>query len=167
MKKMKTKYLFTLLLIWLAISIMAKSYPFIIKHSYHIQVVRVAQQGNKYYKVWGEGSSVKKAIAQAMQDAVAASIFTGVPGTESAMSVPPICGSQNVYHEQKKYFDEFFKSGQFLQYVQNVNSGYPSGENNVKIGTGRRVALYVIVRYDALRKKLEEDGIIKGLNDYF
>ena len=145
----------------------AKSYPFKIRHSYAVEVVRVAQQGYKYYKVWGEAGSVNKAMEQAMQDAVAASLFLGVEGNEHASSVPAICGSVKAYEEHKEYFDFFFKKGEFLQYVKNVNSQYPSGENNVRTSKGHRVALYVIVSYDALRLKMENDGIIKGLKSYF
>ena len=145
----------------------AKSYQFDVKHPYNVQVVRVAQQGTKFYKVWSEASSVDKAIIGALQDAIAASLFTGIQGNENVGSVPPICGSFKVYENNRDYFDKFFKKGEFLQYVSNVNSQYPSGENNVRTSKGHRVSLYVQVQYDALRRKLEIDGIIKGINDYF
>lgn len=32
-----------------------------------------------------------------------------------------------------------------MNYVQNANSGYPTGENNVKTSQGRKVGLYVVV----------------------
>ena len=158
----------------IALPIWGKSYPFKIRHSYNVQVVHydligdiVAQKGNKFYKVWSEAGSVNKAIEQALQDAVAASLFTGVQASQSANSVPALCGSFEAYEKYREYFDKFFKKGEFLQYVTNVNSQYPSGENNVRTSKGHRVGLYVTVRYDALRKKLEQDGIIKGLNNYF
>lgn len=34
------------------ISVHAKSYPFDMTHSYEVQIVRVAQQGTKFLKVW-------------------------------------------------------------------------------------------------------------------
>lgn len=156
-----------ILLLAVASLVMGKSYPFNIRNSYDVQVVRVAQQGTKFYKVWAEAGSVKNAMDLALQDAVAASLFVGVRGTENALSVPALCGSVKAYEANREYFDRFFKKGEFLEYVSNVNSQYPSGENNVRTGKGHRVGLYVVVRYDALRKKLEQDGIIKGLNDYF
>ena len=54
-----------------------------------------------------------------------------------------------------------------MNYVQNANSGYPTGEHNVKTSQGRKVGLYVVVMYDNLRKRLEDEGIIKALNSYF
>ncbi len=161
------KILSTVFLLTFIMTLSGKTYPFNIRHSYQIQVVRVAQQGTKFYKVWGESTSVDKAIDQALQNAVAASLFTGVPGNESTGSVPAICGSVDVYEMYQEYFDHFFKKGEFLQYVNNVNSQYPSGENNVRTKKGHRVGLFVQVKYDALRIKLEKDGIIKSLNDYF
>lgn len=150
-----------------SMSIHARKYPFDMEHAYEIEVVRVDKQGYKFCKVWGVARSVDKAMIQAMQDAVAASLFTGIVGNEHAGSIPAICGSRELYKENQKYFDVFFKSGEFLQYVRNVNSNYPSGENNVKYKGKRKVALYVQIKYDALRKKMENDGIIKSLDDYF
>lgn len=148
-------------------AILAKSYHFDIKHSYEVKIVRVAQQGTKYLKVWGVASSPDKAIDQAKQDAVAACIFTGVEGNEIAGKIPALVSSTDVYNQYKSFFDTFFKKGEFLMYVKNVNSKYPFGEDNIKTSKGRKVGIYVIVMYDDLRKLLEEKGIVKKLNNYF
>jgi hypothetical protein len=145
----------------------ARKYPFDMEHSYEVKMVRVADKGYKFIKVWGTAGSIKKAMDRALQDAVAACIFTGVPGKPEVSAVPPICSSSATYEQNKKYFDTFFKKGVFMQFVKNVNSNYPSGENNIKVKGGRKVCLYVLVNYDALRKKLENDNIIKSLDNYF
>ena len=145
----------------------AKRYPFDMKHSYHVQIVRVAQQGTKFLKAWGVAGSPDKAIVRAMQDAVAACIFTGVSGNDIAGKIPPLVNSFDVYEQHKVFFDTFFKKGQFLHYVKNVNAGYPFGEDNVQTSKGRKVGIYVVVMYDELRKLLENEGIVKRLNDYF
>ena len=145
----------------------AKSYPFDMNHPYEVQIVRVAEQGTKFLKVFGIAGSVEKAIDRAMQDAVAACIFAGVPGNDISGRIAPLCESIEIYESNKQYFDTFFKKGEFLNYVKNVNSGFPSGENNVSTSKGRKVGLFVQVMYDNLRKKLEQDGIIKSLDSYF
>ena len=155
------------LLLFAALNVVGRSYPFKITSSYQVELVRVAPKGLKYYKAWGEGSSVNKAMEIAMQNAVAASVFTGVRGNEHAGSVPPLCESPSAYHDHKNYFDSFFKKGDFLLYVENVNSQYPSGDDNLRSSKGHKVAVYVVVKYDDLRKKLEQDGIIKSLDSYF
>lgn len=152
----------TLLIAMMAIcmlSIHAKSYPFDMTHSYEVQIVRVAQQGSKFLKAWG--------IDRAMQDAVAACIFTGVEGNEIAGKIPALVPSKEAYEQHKQFFDTFFKKGEFLQYVKNANTGYPTGENNIKTDKGRKVGIYVVVMYDNLRKRLEDEGIVKKLNSYF
>ena len=54
-----------------------------------------------------------------------------------------------------------------MNYVKNVNSNYPTGENNIKTSKGRKVGIHVVVMYDNLRKRLEKEGIVKKLNSYF
>lgn len=39
--------------------------------------------------------------------------------------------------------------------------------NNIKTDKGRKVGIYVVVMYDNLRKRLEDEGIVKKLNSYF
>lgn len=145
----------------------ARKYPFDMDHPYEVQMVRVANQGYKFIKVAGVAKSVDKAMDRAMQDAVAACVFVGVPGAPGVGSVPALCGGTDAYEKHKTYFDDFFKNGEFMHYVKNVNSNYPSGENNIKVDRGRKVCIYVLVNYDALRKKLENDKIIKSLDGYF
>ena len=149
------------------LSIHAKSYPFDMTHSYEVQIVRVAQQGSKFLKAWGIAGSPDKAIDRAMQDAVAACIFTGVEGNEIAGKIPALVPSKEAYEQHKQFFDTFFKKGEFLQYVKNANTGSPTGENNIKTDKGRKVGIYVVVMYDNLRKRLEDEGIVKKLNSYF
>ena len=148
-------------------AILAKSYHFDIIHSYEVKIVRVAQQGTKYLKAWGVASSPDKAIDQAKQDAVAACIFTGVEGNEIAGKIPALVSSTDVYNQHKSFFDKFFKKGEFMIYVKNVNSEYPFGEDNIKTSKGRKVGIYVVVMYDKLRQLLEEEGIVKKLDSYF
>ena len=164
---MKKITLMIVLLTMCMLSINAKSYPVDMAHSYEVQIVRVAQQGTKFLKVWGTASSPDKAIDRAMQDAVAACIFTGVEGNEIAGKIPALVPNKDAYEQHKQFFDNFFKKGEFLQFVKNANTGYPTGENNIKTDKGRKVGIYVVVMYDNLRKLLEEERIIKKLNSYF
>ncbi len=164
---MKKIAVFTLLIVMFSLSIQAKKYPFNLNHNYEVQVIRVAQQGTKFLKVWGVAGSPDKAIDQAMQDAVAACIFTGVEGNLSCGNIPALTSGKTVYEQHKQFFDDFFKKGEFLQYVKNANSGYPTGENNIQTNNGRKVGLYVVVMYDNLRKRLEEASIIKKISDFF
>lgn len=145
----------------------AKSYKFDMNHSYEVKIVRVAQQGTKFLKVWGIAGSADKAITQAMQDAVAACIFTGIEGNEIAGKIPPLTSGRDAYEQHKEFFDTFFKKGEFLNFVKNANTGYPTGENNIATSDGRKVGVFVIVMYDNLRTRLENEGIVKKMGSYF
>lgn len=72
---MKRIVFLAVFMIMAMISVHAKSYPFDMTHSYEVQIVRVAQQGTKFLKVWGIAGSPNKAMDRAMQDAVAACIL--------------------------------------------------------------------------------------------
>ena len=159
--------IFTLIILMSNISLEAKKYKFNINEPYEIEIVRVGKKGEKYLCVTGVAGSVDKAMDKALQNAVAACIFTGIEGNVHAGRIPAICDSIGAYNQNKKYFDTFFKKGEFMNYVKNINSGYPSGANNVRVGLKRKVKLWVIVYYDALRAKMEEDGLVKSLDVYF
>ena len=149
----------------------AKKYPFDMEHSYSVQQIRVAQDQSRFLKVFAVAGNADKAITQALQDAVACCIFQGLPAAESttghnATAVPALCpGGVNDYQAHKEYFDRFFTEGDFLQYVENSNTRYPSGENNLKVKGGRRVGVYVQLKVKQLRQRLEQDGIIKSLDN--
>ena len=119
---MKRKLLLMALIAMNFVAAEAKRYKFNMTHSYEVAIVRVAQEGTKYLKVWGVASSPDKAIDQAMQDAVAACIFTGIEGNQIAGKVPPLTSGKDSYELHKDFFDKFFKKGEFMNYVKNVNS---------------------------------------------
>ena len=149
----------------------AKGYPFDMKHTYNVQQIRVAQDQSRFLKVFAVASNADKAITQALQDAVACCIFQGIAAVESsvghnAVGVPPLCpGGIKDYEANKEYFDSFFKNGDFLLYVVNSNTLYPTGENNLRVKGGRRVGIYVQLKVKQLRQRLEQDGIIKSLDN--
>lgn len=64
------------------------------------------------------------------------------------------------------FFDSFFADGgDYARYVSVANS---SGAGNVvKMGKEYKVAVYVTVQYSELRKRLEDEGIIKSLGSIF
>lgn len=143
-----------------SLNVNAKKYPFDRNHPYNVSIIRVGQAGTKYLKAYGIASNADKAIDQAMQDAVAACVFEGIPGNEKADKIEPICkNGADAYIKHKDYFNNFFTNGDFLHYVKNTNSMYPTGENNVSVSGGRRVGINVEVMFDELRKRLENDKI--------
>lgn len=138
------------------------------QYNYEIEPVGVGQDGTKVFKVWGYGKDVNEAVMHAKADAVAACIFKGLPGGAGSAPTPAICTEPNIEVTKSDYFEKFFAvGGKYLQYIALTNDGDPSGEDRLKIKKGYKVAIYVQVMYDALRKQLEADGIARKLDSGF
>ena len=138
------------------------------QYNYEIEPVGVGQDGTKVFKVWGYGKKVEDAVMNAKEAAVAACIFKGLPGGQGSAPTPPICSEPNAEVKHEQYFDNFFTvGGKYLQFIALTNDGDPAGEDRLKIKKGYKVAIYVQVMYDALRKQLEADGIARRLDSGF
>ncbi|QKG79082.1 hypothetical protein [Tenuifilum thalassicum] len=138
------------------------------QYNYEIEPVGVGQDGTKVFKVWGYGKKVNDAVMNAKQAAVAACIFKGLPGGAGSAPTPPICSQPNAEQIHADYFEKFFEvGGKYLQFIALTNDGEPAGADRIKMRKGYKVAIYVQVMYDALRKQLENDGIARRLDAGF
>lgn len=137
-------------------------------NNYEVSTVQVGQDGTKLLKVWGFGKKVDKAIIQAKKNAVHACIFRGIPGNDKAGNTPAICKDPNALENNLDYFYDFFETGgAYIQFVNLTTDGMPSGQDRREVKGGYKVAIYVQVMYDNLKKKLEADGIVKSLRTGF
>jgi len=138
------------------------------QYNYEVEPVGVGQDGTKVFKVWGYGKEKKDAIMNAKEASVAACIFKGLPGGAGSAPTPAICSEPNAEVTHADYFENFFKvGGKYLQYIALSNDADPAGDDCIKIKKGYKVAIYVQVMYDALRKQLEADGIARKLDSGF
>lgn len=136
--------------------------------NYEITTERVAVDGTKFVKVWGFGKTVDKAVMNAKRNAVHACIFRGLPGAATANPTPAILKDPDAYVMNQEYFDAFFEAGgAYLAYINMTTDGVPSGQDRRKVKGGYKVAIYVQVMYDNLRRKLENDGLARSLNSFF
>jgi len=137
-------------------------------YNYEVQISGVGQVGTKVMKVWGYGKRVEDAIIEAKMNAVASAIFKGIPGGQGAAATPAILTDPNASEKHADYFETFFSpGGKYLQFITMTTDGMPSGQDRLKMKTGYKVAIYVQVMYDALRKQLETDGIARRLDAGF
>ncbi|MBD5232431.1 MAG: hypothetical protein HDS66_09840 [Bacteroidales bacterium] len=140
-------------------------------HSLEVYTTGQGKNRTQLIKAWAVAKSADKAIVQAKMDAVTAALFTGIGFDESThgmgvSNLQPLVNEEQ-YRENESLFKEFFKKGTFLNYVREVNSSYPSGQNNLSVPGGRRVGINLVVDYPALRKWLEDNGVSKGLGGHF
>lgn len=137
----------------------AKKYKFQLEDHYQIEQVRGSTSERLLIKAWATASNAKKAIEKAKQDAIAATIFGG------SNAITPILRHVESFDEHRDYFEEFFTKGEYLNYVEEINSAFPTGENNIQTPEGRRVGILLIVYSSQLREKLEQDGIAVKMSD--
>ncbi len=131
--------------------------------SYEVTVVGIGTDGTKLLKVWGYDKKADLAKIDAKKNAVAACLFKGAVGSREKV-VKPIIPDPNQAEAHAAYFEKFFETGgQYLQYVGITNDA--TGRDIVKMKKGYKVGVVVSVNYDALRKEMERQGIVKSLSN--
>ena len=152
------------------LSVAKKKYKFTFTPPFDIEQVRVAEKGTKFVKSWAVDKNADKAIIKAKQNVVAAALFTGIAPNNvmGCGAVPPLCPEgPDAYMAHKDYFDKIFVEGEFFNYAIDVNSTYPTGQNNIQTPEGRRVGVMIQLLYDELRERLIQDNIIKSMGSQF
>ena len=138
----------------------AKSYKFKIGTQTEVSMTRSASAGKKMVKVVACAGSTDKAIDKAMVDAVAAITFYGISNHQTMENVPSILvDGVEQYKSNKKFFDKFFKKGDFTAYVSRVNSTYPKGTDNVKTSKGQKVSILLIIDWKGLEEFYRTNGL--------
>lgn len=120
-------------------------------------------------KVWSYGKREKLTRRECIKNAVHGIIFKGYAASSMRAEdrgKAALCPGGYDTHEE--YFDKFFSSGDYLQYVQESNNGELMATDVIKIASREyKVGMVVVVNTEALRKRLEQDGIIKRLDFLF
>ncbi len=133
------------------------------QYRYDIEYVKNAGDGMSMVKVWSYDRSAKIAEEKCRANAVHAVIFKGYSGQGAVQ--PALVKSATGYSDNKDFFDNFFKSGDYLRYISAVVDG--SVETR-KIKSGEyKVASTIVVNVKMLRKHLEQAGIIRSLTSGF
>ena len=104
-------------------------------------------------------------IKQASHKAI---IFKGFTGTLSVPGQKALTSNVNLEEEKVEFFKPFFADGgKYMKFVSTSNDGAVAAEDRMKIGKEFKVGVIVSVNVAALRKDLEDAGIIKSLNSGF
>lgn len=135
-------------------------------YNYEHTCVGTGEDGLNVLKVFSYGKTVAEAIEKSKQNAVHAVLFKGINCAGGRVQ-PPLTKNDDA-EKHRAYFDEFFKSKKYLQYVTLSGDGSVNPKDRIKTDSGKyKVGIGVVVRRDALRKKLEADGIIRSMNSGF
>ncbi|MEY3422592.1 MAG: hypothetical protein RIR48_2912 [Bacteroidota bacterium] len=136
-------------------------------YDYEVAFIRTGVAGTELFKVFSYGRSERECIEASKLNAIKAILFKGIPG--SGMQRPMIseAGAEEKY---KEYFNEFFKSGgQYLNFVALSTDGSIDSRDRIKVQNGKllKIGIVVSVQKDNLRKRLQDDKIIKSLSSGF
>ncbi|MDP5231752.1 MAG: hypothetical protein NWQ38_15270 [Cellulophaga sp.] len=137
---------------------------------YDIECVNTAKQGFKLVKVWSYSKKPKYAVSQSFKNAVHGIIFKGF--TEQGRSCTAFRALMNKPMTEKEYnafFKDFFlDSGEYNLYVTDAENGAIVPEDIQKVDKKMyKIGVVVSINTDALRKRLEDEGIITGLTTGF
>lgn len=120
------------------------------------------------FKIWSFAKK-RDLVTQeiGLRNAIHGLLFKGLAGDEIGHgNVPALVPEGYDYH--KEYFDVFFGRGEYKQFVQHTNRGAQQAGDVIKISNKRyKVGLLVQVNKTALRKKLEQDGVIESVRSVF
>ena len=135
---------------------------------YEIEVVQTGTQGTYLIKVWSYSKKPDVAIEQAKKNAVHGVIFKGFTGKASVPGQKALTDNVNLEEEKADFFKPFFDNGgKYMKFVSTSNDGAVAAEDRMKIGKEYKVGVVLSVNVSALRKDLEEAGIIKSLGAGF
>jgi len=135
---------------------------------YEIEVVQTGTQGTYLIKVWSYSKKPDVAIEQAKKNAVHGIIFKGFTGTSSVPGQKALTNNVNLEEEKADFFKPFFADGgKYMKFVSTSNDGAIAAEDRMKIGKEYKVGVILSVNVSALRKDLEDAGIIKSLGAGF
>ncbi len=133
--------------------------------NYQIECVSTEIDGYITIKIWNtqKGSAYKP--EQAQKDAIKSILFSGISGNNGCTTQPPLLNKTEDQLEFKKIEKTFFsKNGKWIVFIRSSakETTLPSnlGNSNWKI-----YQLYI--SKNELRKYLEEQKIIKSLNNGF
>ena len=134
---------------------------------YELQAaVGQALDGGAIVRVWSYSTKPTIAEGQAGKNAIHGILFKGYPASVDGTRIPgrePLISNPAVEREHAEYFREFFQTGgAFQRYVSYIGNGVP--DQQIKVGKEWKIGVTVIVLVDQLRKRLEDDGIIKPLD---
>ena len=127
--------------------------------TYEIESVGVGADGTYAIRVWSYYKNAKMPLEVAKRNAV------HVPAGNGAASQPPL-KTDAVTASDSVFFGNFFQ-GEYQDYINSV----ASGSRQVLKVKGRsykyKIGYVISVAKDRLRKRLEEQGVVRALSDGF
>lgn len=128
------------------------------------ECIQITGDNSCIVSVQETGSDVQNATQKSIRNAVFEILFNGIPGsnTNRIPDQKALVSDQSIRTTKKEYFDSFFSDNKYLSFAELLHGTVPAV---VKTASGYRVTVSVLVKKEALRKRLEEDEIILSLSN--
>lgn len=137
---------------------------------YDLECEGIGKRGSKLVKVWSYSKNPKHAISRGMKNAVHGIIFKGYSGGgQGCTTYRALVSSVETEQQYATFFEAFFADGgEYLKYVSMATDGSIAPGDRLKVSRREyKIGVVVNVLTDALRKRLESEGIVKGLASGF
>lgn len=152
------------------VSLNANAKDRIVPYNYELAVVQegnAATSGYKIFKVWSIGKKSDLTPEICMRNAIHGLLFKGLIANDMGSQGSISALVPDGYESHKDYFDAFFSTGDFLQFIQPASIGAQQAGDIIKMKKDHKVGMLVQVNISALRKRLEKDGILKNARSLF
>ncbi|MDO4957386.1 MAG: hypothetical protein Q4E60_10265 [Bacteroidales bacterium] len=134
-------------------------------NKYEIEIAEIGQPGMLVIKTWCYSKKANISEDVFKECAVKGIMFKGLNDSGRMKGRKPLV--IDGYDNHKDYFDNFFKNEEYQKYARMAMNGYVEQNSLMKVGKLYKVGKIVVISFNELRARLEEDNIIKGLNSGF
>lgn len=131
-------------------------------NQYEIEMAEIGEPGTLVVKVWCYNKKPRISEDIAKMNAIKGVLFKGV--TDSGRMKGRKAIVEDGYENHKEYFDDFFEQGLYAKYARMGLNNYVESNSLIKVGKRYKIGKIVVISYNALRKKLEDDKVVKGLD---
>jgi hypothetical protein len=129
---------------------------------YEVEIAEVGEPGTLVVKVWCYNKKPQISEDIAKMNAIKGVLFKGVSDSGRMKGRKALV--EDGYENHKDYFDDFFNEGKYANYSRVALNNYVEQNSLVKVGKLYKIGKIVVISYNDLRKQLETDKVIKGLN---
>lgn len=131
-------------------------------NKYEIEMAEVGEPGTLVVKVWCYNKKPQISEDIAKMNAVKGVLFKGVSDSGRMKGRKALV--EDGYENHQDYFDDFFKEGKYAKYSRVALNNYVEQNSLIKVGKLYKIGKIVVISYNDLRKQLETDKVIKGLD---
>ena len=129
---------------------------------YDIEMAEIGEPGTLVVKVWCYNKKPYISEDIAKKNAIKGVLFKGISDSGRMKGRKALV--EDGYESHQDYFDDFFNEGKYARFSRIALNNYVEENSLIKVGKLYKIGKIVVISYNDLRKQLETDKIIKGLD---